>query len=426
MGVLRRQTTAAIFCVFTGSAVAQDMGTMASVFQRAMEYQSVERLSALRQESASERLGLSNRLIAGTPSVTLSQKSDRWNKDVGEQEDALGLSVPLWRWGERQAASTAAKSEFESLRAESNRTRLAVAAQVRESVWGFLRESLRDQVLANQFEEAKNTEHDTLRRLEAGEVSRVDWLNAKMATQSIQTALFEQRNRRFKAERQLMAVTGLSSVQMGLGAKAIISNLAISRLAETLPSLNDRQAALDASVDYQWLRAKVRHAEDRLRLVQERGSGSPTLSLESTRSRSASSEPFARTVTLSISVPFGGAGQRRADVADITAALVRDEQELLRYQKTFEFTWQASLDLIRQKRLAQELANQRMVDSNAVLQALMKASEAGEIEYLERLRAERQAFEAQIAAIEADVDYRQTISDFLQSIGRVPGEVNQP
>lgn len=281
-------------------------------------------------------------------------------------------------------------------------------------------------MLANQFEEAKNTEHDTLRRLEAGEVSRVDWLNAKMATQSIQTALFEQRNRRFKAERQLMAVTGLSSVQMGLGAKAIISNPAISRLAETLPSLNDRQAALDASVDYQWLRAKVRHAQDRLRLVQERGSGSPTLSLESTRSRSASSEPFARTVTLSISVPFGGAGQRRADVADITAALVRDEQELLRYQKTFEFTWQASLDLIRQKRLAQELANQRMVDSNAVLQALMKASEAGEIEYLERLRAERQAFEAQIAAIEADVDYRQTISDFLQSIGRVPGEVNQP
>ena len=65
-----------------------------------------------------------------------------------------------------------------------------------------------------------------------------------------------------------------------------------------------------------------------------------------------------------------------------------------------------------------------MVDSNVVLQALMKASEAGEIEYLERLRAQRQAFEAQIAAIEADVDYRQAISDFLQFIGRVPSEVN--
>jgi cobalt-zinc-cadmium efflux system outer membrane protein len=426
MGVLRWQTTAAIFFLFTGSAVAQDMGTMASVFQRAMEYQAVERLSALRQEASNERLGLSSRLIVGTPSVTLSQKSDRWNKDIGEQEDALGLSVSLWRWGERQAAIKAARSEIDSAHAESNAIQLGVASQVRDGVWGFLRESLRDQLLANQLEEAKKTEHDALRRFEAGEVSRVDWLSAKMATQSIQTSLIEQRSRRVKADRQLRAVTGLSSVQMGLGSEIIVSTSAISRLAETLPNLNDRQAVLDASVDYRWLKAKVRHAQDRLRLIQERGSGSPTLSLESTRSRSASGEPFGRTMTLSISVPFGGGGQQRADVADITAALVRDEQELLRYQKTFEFGWQASLDLIGQRQLAQELANQRVVDSSVVLQALIKASEAGEVEYMERLRAERQAFESQIAAIEADVDYRQAISDFLQSIGRVPGEVTKP
>ena len=425
MGVLRRQSTAAIFFVFTGSAFAQDVGTMASVFQRAMEYQAVERLSVLRHEASIERLGLSSSLIAGTPSVTLSQKSDRWNKDVGEQEDALALSVPLWRLGERQAAIKAARSEIDNSHAESNATRLGIAAQVRNGVWGFLRESLRYRVLSNQYEEAKETEHDALRRLEAGDISRVDWLNAKMATQTIQTALIAQRSRRVAAEQQLMAVTGMSSVQMGLGAETIISKSAISRLAETLPKLNDRRSALDASVEYQSLKAKVRYAQDRLRLIQERGSGSPTLSLESTRSRSAASESFGRTMTLSISVPFGGGRQQRADISDITAALVRDEQELHRYQTTFEFGWQASLDLIRQKRLAQELGAQRMVDANVVLQALMKASEAGEIEYLERLRAERQAFEAQIAAIEADVDYRQAISDFLQFIGRVPGEVNQ-
>ena len=291
-------------------------------------------------------------------------------------------------------------------------------------MWEFLRESLRDQVLSKQLEEAKETEHDALRRLETGDIARVDWLNAKMATQTVQMALIAQRSRKVAAERQLMAVTGMSSVQMGLGTETIISKSAITRLAETLPKLDDRQAALDTSVDYQLLKAKVRHAQDRLHLIQERGSGSPILNLESTRSRGSASESFGRTLTLSISLPFGGGRQQRADIAEITAALVRDEQELLRYQTTFEFGWQASLDLIRQKRLAQELWAQRMVDSNVVLQALMKASEAGEIEYLERLRAQRQAFEAQIAAIEADVDYRQAISDFLQFIGRVPSEVN--
>lgn len=424
MGVLRWQSTAAIFFVLTGSAFAQDMGTMAYFFQRAIEYQAVERLSVLRQEASNERLGFSSSLIAGTPSVTLSQKSDRWNRDVGEQEDALALSVPLWRLGERQAAIKAARSEIASSHAETNATRLGVAAQVRNGVWEFLRESLRDQVLSKQLEEAKETEHDALRRLETGDIARVDWLNAKMATQTVQMALIAQRSRKVAAERQLMAVTGMSSVQMGLGTETIISKSAITRLAETLPKLDDRQAALDTSVDYQLLKAKVRHAQDRLHLIQERGSGSPILNLESTRSRGSASESFGRTLTLSISLPFGGGRQQRADIAEITAALVRDEQELLRYQTTFEFGWQASLDLIRQKRLAQELWAQRMVDSNVVLQALMKASEAGEIEYLERLRAQRQAFEAQIAAIEADVDYRQAISDFLQFIGRVPSEVN--
>jgi outer membrane protein TolC len=129
-------------------------------------------------------------------------------------------------------------------------------------------------------------------------------------------------------------------------------------------------------------------------------------------------------VTLSISIPFGGGSQARSDVAQITADLVRDEQDLQRFQKTFAFIWERGLAQIQEKQRASKLAVQRSLDADSIRSALVKAAEAGEVEYLERLRAERQAFEAQIAAIEADVDYQQTVSRFLQSIGRLPNGVN--
>ena len=425
MGVLRGQLFAGLL-LLTAPALAADALSMAAIFQKASDYQSVGRVTALREQAAAERMASAGRLIAGTPSVSLSQKSDRWNKDAGNQEDAVGLTVPLWRWGERQAAIAAASSGSESVRTESEVQRHFLAGQVRDSVWGYLRASLREQMLNRQLEEALKTDADAMRRFEAGDISRVDQLNARMAAQGLQTELVEQANRRLKAERQLVTATGLSGADMGVGSDVAALSEAINRLAETLPQAEERQRALESSIEYVQLVARVRHGQDQLRLIQQRGSGSPELSIESTRSRSVFGEPFAQTTTLSVSVPFGGGASQRAELADVASDLANAEQALMRYQKTFEFGWSTGLAIVSQKQRARDVAKQRSLDAMVILQALTKSAEAGEIDYLERLRAERQSFEAQLAALDADVDYHQTVSDFLQSIGRKPSGVRQP
>ncbi len=425
MVALRGHFFACLF-LFTGPALAADALSMAAIFQKASDYQSIDRVKALREQAAAERMASASRLIAGTPSISLSQKSDRWNKDAGNQEDAVGLTVPLWRWGERQAAMAAASSRSESVRTESEAHRHALAGQVRDGVWGYLRASLREQMLKGQLEEALKTDADAMRRLGAGDISRVDQLNARMAAQGLQTELVEQTNRRLKAERQLIEATGLSGADMGFGSDVAVLSAAINRLAETLPRAEDRQRALESSIEHEQLLARVRHAQDQLRLIRQRGSGSPELSIESTRARSVFGEPFAQTTTLSVSVPFGGGASQRAELADLASDLANAEQALMRYQKTFEFGWSTGLELVSQKQRARDLAKQRSLDAMVILQALTKAADAGEIDYLERLRAERQAFEAQLAALDADVDYHQTVSDFLQSIGRKPSGVRQP
>ena len=422
MVALRGHFFACLF-LFTGPALAADALSMAAIFQKASDYQSIDRVKALREQAAAERMASASRLIAGTPSISLSQKSDRWNKDAGNQEDAVGLTVPLWRWGERQAAMAAASSRSESVRTESEAHRHALAGQVRDGVWGYLRASLREQMLKGQLEEALKTDADAMRRLGAGDISRVDQLNARMAAQGLQTELVEQTNRRLKAERQLIEATGLSGADMGFGSDVAALSAAINRLAETLPRAEDRQRALESSIEHEQLLARVRHAQDQLRLIRQRGSGSPELSIESTRARSVFGEPFAQTTTLSVSVPFGGGASQRAELADLASDLANAEQALMRYQKTFEFGWSTGLELVSQKQRARDLAKQRSLDAMVILQALTKAADAGEIDYLERLRAERQTFEAQLAALDADVDYHQTVSDFLQSIGRKPSGV---
>ncbi len=424
MVVLRRNLIILISLLLSRSAFAQEISGMGSIVQRAMDYQALERVESLRQESAIARLDSSNRLVAGNPSFTLSQKSDRWNKNLGEQEDTVGVSLPLWRWGERQAATTVAASELVAVQAESLAAKNLLAGNVRDSVWGYIREHLRQQTLEKQIDEAEKTELDARRRFEAGDLAKVDWLNAKVALQGISAEIAEQNNRINKAEQQLIALTGLTGSQLGFGPRERYADTLIGKLAEQPPRYDERDLALSTSADHQLLSTRVKRSQDRLRLAQERGSGSPELSIGSSRSRGLSGDPFARTVTLSISIPFGGGSQARSDVAQITADLVRDEQDLQRFQKTFAFIWERGLAQIQEKQRASKLAVQRSLDADSIRSALVKAAEAGEVEYLERLRAERQAFEAQIAAIEADVDYQQTVSRFLQSIGRLPNGVN--
>ncbi len=73
----------ACLLLFTGPALAADPLSMAAIFQKASDYQSNGRVKSLREQAAAERMAGASRLIAGTPSISLSQKSDRWNKDAG-------------------------------------------------------------------------------------------------------------------------------------------------------------------------------------------------------------------------------------------------------------------------------------------------------------------------------------------------------
>ena len=423
MGFLRGLLSALGFIGFTGNIVAQDLGSMSAIYREALDYQGLGRIAELRQQAANDRVRMAERFLSGNPSVTLSQKTDQWNQNLGEREDAIGLSLPLWRWGEREAATQASRMGAKLAEREAQIDQYALAGQVREAVWRYILEHLRLQQLEIQLEEAQKTERDAKRRYELGDIAKIDWFNARIAVQNILTGLAEQKSQRSQAERLLVQVTGKTGSQLGLTFKHDAYPILLGRLAERLPEAEEKSAALEEAPEYQLLLTRLRLNNHRLQIVQAQGSGHPELSIESARSRGVSGEPFVQTVTVSIALPFGGQSQEREALAQITLERERNQQALRQFEKTFGFFWQTGLAEIEEKLRVRALANKSLSDAQAIREALQKAADAGELAYVERLRAERQAFDAQVAAIEADVNVQQTISGFLQGIGRLPDGV---
>lgn len=420
MGFLRGLLSALGLIGFTGNIVAQDLGSMSAIYREALDYQGLGRIAELRQQAANDRARMAERFLSGNPSVTLSQKTDQWNQNLGEREDAIGLSLPLWRWGEREAAIQASRMGVQLEEREAQIDQYALAGQVREAVWSYILEHLRLQQFETQLEEAQRTERDARRRYELGDIAKIDWLNARIAVQNILTGLAEQKSLRSQAERLLVQVTGKTGSQLGLKPNHDTYPILVGRLAERLPRAEEKSAAFEEAPKYQLLLTRLRLNNHQLQIVQAQGSGHPELSIESARSRGVSGEPFAQTVTVSIALPFGGQSQQRETLAQITIERERNQQALLQFENTFDYLWRTGLAEIEEKSRVRALANKSLSDARAIREALQKAADAGELAYVERLRAERQAFDAQVAAIEADVSVQQSISEFLQGIGRLP------
>ncbi|WP_337367439.1 TolC family protein, partial [Noviherbaspirillum denitrificans] len=91
-------------------------------------------LEAKRDEIAAGR-ETARSWIAGSPSVGLSDRSDRWTDRTGIREREMSLSAPVWLPGQVTARQAQAEANAQDLDAQIAATRLAVAGEVRERLW---------------------------------------------------------------------------------------------------------------------------------------------------------------------------------------------------------------------------------------------------------------------------------------------------
>lgn len=225
---------------------------------------------------------------AAPPSLELSHGTGRLHGNGDERETEVGVSVPLWLPGQRQARGQAAQAELEAAEVGEAAARLEVAGQVREAAWAIAALKAEVASLASRQRSLKALASDVDRRVSAGDLARTDSLAARAEVLSVEGMLAEAGARLQAAEAHWVALTGLGQ---------------IANPGEPAAQLSST-AHLDAHPDLNSAMRKVELARKRLELVSRSKRSPPEMMAWYRNEKTGSPAPSSNVVGIGVRLPL--------------------------------------------------------------------------------------------------------------------------
>ena len=364
-----------------------------------------EQLAAESRRTQADRYSeFASSWFSGAPTLEASYIDDSPMSSVGLRELEAGLQFSLWRPGERGQTRELGQNYQLVFDAWQGNLELEVA--------GKLRKTLADIELADAMLEIENSAatltEDLLSLTQslytAGEVSRLDVMQAETLHLEQQNKLFDAEAALVDAEREYEILTGLS-----------MRPAALFREQQS-----DREEITPSHPLMHFIQANLQVARSRVNLVKREATGSPTLGFGVRRERGGRSDEYIDSLGLSFSIPLGKSAATGAAVSDAR----RDEAELeVALQRSRLMLDQRMHEAERQLFVARQ---QLTVSSNRAelaeqrLQMARAAYELGETDLLSVSIALQDSLRASQEFRELELREQRLISEYNQSLGIMP------
>lgn len=368
-----------------------------AAWQRSVDGRAID----ARREAATARRDAAASWTPEPPSLTLSQRSDRFHRNDGMREIEAELEVPLWLPGTRAAATALADAEGGVLEADLTLARLKLAGEVREAVWS-LRLAQNDlDANRRRVAEAEALAADVQRRVATGDLARIDANGAQGALQQARVAQTEAQARLLREHRLYTALTGLSQLPTDHEADAAAPEL------DTHPGLFGKRRGVELA------RARLHQASTTTR-------DAPELILGITRERGDSVERYANTTTIGVRIPFGTDARNRPQISVANAELIEAVAAAALERERLVAELDAARNELDQARHAEAFATERARLAADTRQLLAKSFALGQIDLPTRLRAENEHFDAELALGRARLETGRAASRLQQAYGLLP------
>ena len=338
-------------------------------------------LQAKRAESAAQSLAADS-LLSGAPAVILSQRTDQLQRDAGQRESYLGLALPLWLPGQRDARQNQAQTSINALEAAIDALRLKLAGELREAIWQIKRADAQAVLDAERVQTARALAEDVVKRVQAGELAKTDLNLAQNEWRSAQATQLQNRIVLLQAQQALATLTGVPLLGTADLPEDSAENVQAKPLQDSHPLLEEA-------------RLVVTLAQAQVRVVSESRRDQPELELGTFRERGNQSERYNNSIALSLRIPLATAARNQPLASAAQTALTSAQEEYKRLRLTLEYQQQQAEQALLGADQLLDLARQQRSAAQENLGLIQKAFNLGEGDLFALLRARAAAFDAE-------------------------------
>ena len=375
--------------------------TFAQVLDSAWQRSAFGQSAQARRDQQRAAQDAAGSLTPAPPSVSLSQRSDRLNRNLGVRETEVELALPLWLPGTRAAALAVAGAESEAYESLLQLSRLKLAGDVREAIWSVRLANNEVDASTRRVTEAQALTVDVQRRVSAGDLARTDANQAQSLVQLAGASQAEARSRLLRAERLYVALIGVAVLPLQ------------DEVSTPAPALETHPQVVNAERASAAARARLQHAT---RVTRD----PPELTLGIRSERATFGESNVTSARIGLRLPFGTDARNQPRITAASAELLEIEASARLERDRLQAEIDAAAAELEQARKIEILAVERARLAADTQQLLAKAFRLGEIDLPSRLRTENERFDAELALGRARLEAGRAISRLQQAYGLLP------
>lgn len=341
--------------------------------------------------------------LPGAPAVNMRHQNDVIGSGRNLREWEAGLELPVWLPGQRAAREAVAREARSGLDAGRTSLLLETAGQLRDALWDVAMNVNAVDLAAARVKTAQALEHDVLRRHQAGELAKTDVMLAQNETLQAQTAHLRAQAELKHAEHRYWMLTGLKHTP------AFVEE-PLAR--ETQPDDSHPLLAVSAR--------QIALAQEERNLTRVEKRENPQLLLNARHERGAFDTEYDSSIGVAVRIPLAAEVRSAPLLAKaemgLAQAMSNHEQRRLALltamheaEHNLEVTRSELVIVEEQHRLAQES-----------LRLARKAFALGETDLVHLMRVQAQAYEAERALGNRQIQLKWDIARFNQAAGVLP------
>jgi len=345
--------------------------TLSVALEAAWQRAVVARASAGQIRRAEADQAVADSLWAAPPALHFSHRDDQLQNNGGRRETELGVTLPLWLSGQRDARAGVADAATAQAQGGERAARLRLAGELRETAWQLNAVQAETAQIEAQVAALARLANDVERRVRAGELARADLLAAQAEHLAASALLTDARQRLRVALARWTLLTGLSAVPE-------LTLTPTPLAAEGSPTPHPELLLASESTEL---------AQRRVELMRRTRRDPPEVTVGVRRERDGRIEPAQGGVLVNLRLPFGNAARNRPLEAAAFAELDVAETQELRLRERLESDIASARDAERaaEVQLEAETVRARLLRERSTL--IHKSFHVGEMSLPDLLRA---------------------------------------